>query len=520
MRLLLAAAAAISVGCASSSSSSSPEAGSDAGSGALDAATSADAPRTTDAGAAEASGADAPGGDANDANDANEVAPPPCTTRITYGSAWIHPSGHPASFDDVAGPVTWDGTCTDDGASSFALLSNGFKPYFQGNGACIVALDESASCPGAGAPCTTRIAYGSAWIAPAGHASRYDDVTGRVFSDGVCHASGAQSYANLSNGWTPTYSGTATCELSFEYTQCGGLYANPVIPGDCPDPGVLHDGDRYVLTCTSGDAADAFPIYTSPDLASWTPAGHVFPSGHRPAWAVSDFWAPEIHVVGGQYVVYFSARGSDGMLAVGAASSPAATGPFTPLAAPLVHDAAMGHIDASEITAGGTPYLLWKDDGNAIGQPTPIHAQPLAADGLSLVGSPSTLITNDQPWEGAVTEAPFMVQRGGTFFLFYSGNSYATPAYAVGVAQGPSPTGPFTKAPGPVLASGGPWAGPGHCAVVETAAGDTAIVYAAWAQGCVNGPGCGREVLTDLVSWGSGGPAVPLAPSSTSRPLP
>jgi GH43 family beta-xylosidase len=510
---VLAVAVAVAACSSSPGESSTPmdsgAAGSDAGTDAtasLDGADEDAAPREA---SADGSLPDAQSGDAMT----------PCSTRITYGRAWIRPANHPASFDDVATDVTWDGTCTDDGTNSYALLSNGFKPYFQGNGACILALDYQGACSDVPAACTTRVAYGPAWLPPANHPTRYDDVPGRVFSDGACHASGSNSFANLSNGWTPTFSGTDGCSLSFEYTQCGGLYANPVIPVDCPDPGVLHDGNQYILTCTSGDAADAYPIYTSPDLATWTLVGHVFPSGQWPTWAKQDFWAPEIHKVGAGYVVYFSARGADGMLAIGAASATAALGPFKDPGQPLIHDASMGLIDASEINAPAGPYVLWKEDGNAVGMPTPIHAQPLAPDGMSLLGSPSTLITNDQPWEGAVTEAPFMVQSGGTFFLFYSGNSYANATYAVGVASAPAPVGPFTKAAGPILVTGGAWVGPGHCAVVDTPAGDTAMVYAAWQQGCVNTTGCGRLDLVDEIVWGGAWPAVPLAPSSTSRPL-
>jgi arabinan endo-1,5-alpha-L-arabinosidase len=489
----------------------------DGGTPAPDAGDDAQATPPPDSGA----GADT-GGAPDAAHDATPQpdAAGPCSTRVTYGGSWIHPSNHAAQFDDVAGAVAWDGACTDDGANSYAVFSNGWKPYFQGNGACIVALDYTGACSGVPSACTTRVTYGPAWMPPANHPASYDDVDGRVFSDLVCHDAGAQSYANLSNGWQPHFSGNGACRLSFEHRQCGGLYTNPVIPTDCPDPGVLRDGTQYVLTCTSGDAADAYPIYTSPDLASWTPQGHVFPSGQWPAWAKSDFWAPEIHKVGAHYVVYFSARGGDGMLAVGAASAPTALGPFTPLAQPLVHDASMGLIDASEITGGGTPYVLWKEDGNAIGKPTPIHAQPLTPDGMALSGSPSTLITNDQPWEGALVEAPFMVQHGGSYFLFYSGNAYYDGRYAVGVAMASAPTGPFTKAGGPILVTDAAWVGPGHCSVVDTAAGDTYMVNHAWRAGCVNTQGCGREVLTDAVIWQGGWPSVPVAPSWTTRPMP
>ncbi|HXU70689.1 MAG TPA: glycoside hydrolase family 43 protein [Polyangia bacterium] len=505
MRPLLYLLAIVVLGC----HGSSPSARS------ADAGTPAD-PATSDGGGI-------PGADTDlGAVDGNDLGPAaaPCSTRVTYGQAWIHGASHPAQDDQAAGLVTWDGSCTDDGANSYALLSNGWKPYFAGHAACVIALDYADGCAQPAA-CSTRVRYGAAWLPPANHAASYDDVGGRLFSDGACVNSGGDSYSTLSNGWAPHFSGSDACALSFEYRGCGGLYANPVMPGGCADPGVLRDGDTYVMSCTSGNAADAFPIYVSTDLVTWTAKGHIFPSAKKPTWAKSDFWAPEIHKVGAHYVAYFSARNSDGKLSIGAASAASALGPFVDLGAPLVHDPAMGLIDASEINAAnGTSYLLWKEDGNAVGKPTPIHAQALAADGLSLTGAPSTLITNDQSWEGAVVEGPFMIEHGGMSYLFYSGNSYANATYAVGVARAPSPLGPFTKAAGPIVVTGGAWVGPGHCSVVDTPAGDTYMVYHAWQSGHVNGPGDARLPLTDAVEWVGGWPTVPGAPSTATRPLP
>jgi len=133
-----------------------------------------------------------------------------CATRISYGAAWLAPANHANRYDDVDGEVTWDGTCVDDGANSYAVLSNGFKPYFTGHSACILALDESAGCAAAAPACTTRITYGTGWIAAANHPNSYDDVAGRVFGDDVCHAN---SYATLSNGFAPHFSG-GTCPVS------------------------------------------------------------------------------------------------------------------------------------------------------------------------------------------------------------------------------------------------------------------------------------------------------------------
>jgi beta-xylosidase len=401
-----------------------------------------------------------------------------------------------------------------------AELSNGWRPVFAGHAGCKIALDRAGSCAAADT-CTTRVTYGDAWLHPDGHTAQFDDVAGRVFWDGTCRAAGGDSAATLSNGWAPHFGGAASCAMTFRWDGCGGLYTNPVIPTGCADPGVTRDGDTYVLSCTSGNAANAFPLFTSTDLVSWTRVGHILPEAQRPAWAQRDFWAPEIHQVGSHWVAYFSARGADGVLAIGAASAPAALGPYTALAQPLVHDAGMGLIDASEFTAAdGTSYLLWKEDGNAKGLPTPIHARALADDGLSLAGATATLISNNLAWEGNLVEGPFVFEHAGRFYLFYSGNAYYDGRYAVGVARASSPLGPYTKAPAPIVMTGGDWVGPGHNSVVEGPGGDAYLVYHAWRAGHVNGPGDQRIVLADQIVWRDGWPTVPGAPSSASRPLP
>ena len=444
-----------------------------------------------------------------------------CKTRVTYGKAWIAPAGHGDAFDDTADNVTWDGTCTDDGVNSYALLSNGWKPYFQGQSACVLALDHTG-CSGAPAHCTTRIAYGPTWSAPANHPAHHDDVADRVLWGGRCVADNGSVFAPLSNEWQPHFSGLNGCEISLEYQECGGLYANPVMTAGCADPGVLRDGTRYIMACTSGNATNAFGLHESTDLVHWTSAGSIFPSANKPTWAQGDFWAPEVHRVGAGYVAYFTARHTDGKLSIGAATSATSTGPFTDIGAPLLHDSQMGLIDATEYEApSGQRYVLWKEDGNAVGKPTPIHIQLLAADGKSVTGAVSTLITNDQPWEGGVVEGPWLVDHGGMYYLFYSGNSYANQTYALGVARATSPLGPYTKGAGPIVVTNATWVGPGHGSLIDTPAGDSYMVYHAWAAGHVNGPGDARLALVDRVIWNAAGwPVVPAAPSAVSLPMP
>eukprot|EP01113_Clastostelium_recurvatum_P030454 TRINITY_DN3701_c0_g1_i1.p1 TRINITY_DN3701_c0_g1~~TRINITY_DN3701_c0_g1_i1.p1 ORF type:complete len:174 (+),score=22.81 TRINITY_DN3701_c0_g1_i1:36-524(+) len=128
----------------------------------------------------------------------------------------------------------------------------------------------------------------------------------------------------------------------------GGQYTNPVVNEQCPDPGAIlvgEDGVYYVATTSQGNS-DAFPIRASKDLVNWSIVSYVFPDAHKPKWAATDFWAPEIHRVKDHYVVYFAARDTTGMLCVGVGVSSKVTGPFEdPLGHPLVRNSTVGNID-------------------------------------------------------------------------------------------------------------------------------------------------------------------------------
>lgn len=154
------------------------------------------------------------------------------------------------------------------------------------------------------------------------------------------------------------------------------------------DPAVFKDGNDYWLVATSNDAPDAFPILHSKDLLHWECLGFAFPQDEEPSWAatgrdVADFWAPEMHKVGKEYWLVFTARQATNALAIGLARATAPLGPWTDNGEPLItgkpvnttglgYDPAMpqlsgGVIDSHLfIDADGERYLFWKDDTNSI----------------------------------------------------------------------------------------------------------------------------------------------------------
>jgi beta-xylosidase len=278
------------------------------------------------------------------------------------------------------------------------------------------------------------------------------------------------------------------------------FYQNPVIAGDHPDPSIIRVGQDFWATCTSSEWGPQFPLLHSTDLVNWELTGSVFP--HRPDWAVENFWAPEISEFKGRYAVYYVGRKRDGPLTVAVATADRPGGPYVDRG-PLVSQAD-GSIDPAPATdEHGVRYLIWKEDGNSRGQPTPIWAQPLNDDGTKLTGKPRELIRNDVAWEGGVVEGPFILRRNGWFYLFYSGNGCCGSgcSYALGVARSRTLLGPWEKNPAnPILAGNETWKCPGHGSIVQDAQGRCFFLYHAYSTG--GSVFTGREGMLDEVRFG------------------
>ncbi|WP_245682710.1 glycoside hydrolase family 43 protein [Archangium gephyra] len=309
----------------------------------------------------------------------------------------------------------------------------------------------------------------------------------------------------------------------------------PVLRADFPDPFILVHEGQYLAYATNTGGVNV-QMASSTELASWRllkderdpsrlhDAMPVLPSWVKPGFT----WAPEVLRTPDGFVLYFTARhAASGLQCVGAATSREPRGPFTSEApGPLVcQDALGGTIDASPFRASdGQLYLYFKNDGNnpAFNKPTEIFAQRLSPDGLSLVGEPVSLVRNDKPWEAHVVEAPTMIERGGSYVLFFSANHYGWEStqrvsnYGIGYATCEGPLGPCTDAPdNPFLASTFQpcLSGPGHQTVFQ-AEGRDFFAFHSWSATSTCSPAkLGRFMSVVQLTWQDGAPQLsPLEP--------
>lgn len=322
-------------------------------------------------------------------------------------------------------------------------------------------------------------------------------------------------------------------------------YINPVSAGFADtyaDPAVVRgqDGWWYAYGTTDplreGEGTrHLLPVSRSRDLVAWEYVGDAFTEDTLPAWADTDpdrraaLWAPDVRYVDGEYRLYYVVTqttvtpGADDS-AVGVATAPTPTGPWTDAGDPVV-DPRPG--------AGGPDDFLWTFDPHHVATPDGrqllfygsyyggIWVTELDATGTEAVGAP-VQVAIDNKYEGA-----YVVHRDGYWYLLASSaNCCAGPTtgYAVHVGRSSSPTGPYVDREGvPLLASraggtpvlapnGNRWVGTGHNAVATDLAGQDWIVYHAIDRADPYLDGTDgineRPMLLDRLDWVDGWPVV------------
>ncbi|OJV90269.1 MAG: hypothetical protein BGO39_02195 [Chloroflexi bacterium 54-19] len=304
-----------------------------------------------------------------------------------------------------------------------------------------------------------------------------------------------------------------------------GDFQNPVLVNDFADPFVWQVNGKFYAYATNANGKN-IQVATSPDMINWTLGTDAMPG--LPSWAKfggSLVWAPDVTQIGSKFVMYYTARDkTSNKQCVGVATADAPEGKFKDSSTkPLVCQSDEGGtIDPDVFKDNGKLYLYFKNDGNCCSMPTNLYVQELAADGLSVTGQPTKLMTNDAPWVGRVVEGPQMFKHDNAYYLFFSANDYSGVNYAVGYATCKSATGPCEQAPeNPILKSSlnkPPVIGPGGQSLIQV--GDqTWIFYHAWEVSDAGLKTDRRLMWLDKVEWQNGKPVV-QGPTTGPQPTP
>jgi len=189
----------------------------------------------------------------------------------------------------------------------------------------------------------------------------------------------------------------------------------------------------------------------------------------KPPWAVSStqFWAPTVVPLAGQWLMFFSADRANppqpnNPQCIGRAWATNPLGPFTPEATPATcgFNGTGGALDPEVFTdpTNGNVYLL-----AAFGDTeAPIVVMQVYPNG-ALTGATS-ILPRQNTWEYHFIEQPAMMYDWvrGNYLLTYSAGKWWEAQYSTGIARCTTPAGPCTSDPsGPWIASSAGRTGPG-----------------------------------------------------------
>ncbi|SDE17408.1 family 43 glycosylhydrolase [Glycomyces harbinensis] len=322
-----------------------------------------------------------------------------------------------------------------------------------------------------------------------------------------------------------------------------GTYANHImddLADAFSDPSIIQGKDGYwyaYATQTSlrkdnrgGEWDDQYfmPIMRSADLVDWEYVGEVFSRDNHPHWRDFDktyYWAPDVRYMNGRYYLYYAAAGGGGPRnQIGLATAPTPAGPWTDIGQPVIaEDDGANQIDpAVFVDDDGSKYLYYGSFKNA-----GVRAVELNAEGTAPVGESVQVVGARQG------EAPYVVEREGWYYLFYSGLGCCERekgGYPVFVGRSESPLGPFTDAEGDSLTglypggtivnspNGNRWVASGHSANVVDHSGQDWILVNGFDRFEEDLTWGGRPTLMDRLDWVDGWPTVNAGAWSSDGP--
>ncbi len=321
--------------------------------------------------------------------------------------------------------------------------------------------------------------------------------------------------------------------LGIVLAEAPAATAAPVASFAVPDPGVLFDGQRWVIVDTgSWDHAGHVLTAKSP-TGPWKKTGHPLLTG-RPHWASNtdrSVWAPSlVRGADGNYVVFYAAlvAGQRKARCIGTGVSQFSTGPFKPTRRPVAcysgtkwrpYDTVkteghnFGLIDATPAQINGAIYLTYKTeylrkDGRwhtttrllqlNPADPRRTMANPVHAGGASVKIADSV--------NKYIEENPVLVAHGSRFTLFTSFGWYGTCHYSTRFRQNADLWHQWLAKKPHALSIPGGTCGTGNAQVVASSAKGWRIFFNGHQGGKPHKP---FLLYVGKVVWKAGRPTVP-----------
>ena len=252
----------------------------------------------------------------------------------------------------------------------------------------------------------------------------------------------------------------------------GAQAGNPIVPGWYADPEIDIVGSQYWIYPTySADfgAESAEPrltagqawqraqpgiwapflkqtfldAFSSDDLVHWTKHAHVL-DVKNVSWAAYAVWAPSFVEKDGRYYLFFGAndiKTSSQLGGIGVAVADQPEGPFRDaLGRPLVggiHNGAQPIDQFVFRDDDGRYYMYYGGWGHC-------NVVRLSDDLLNVVPFDDGRMYKEITPEHYV-EGPFMIKRGGKYYLMWSEGDWTGPDYSVAYAMSDTPMGPFKR---------------------------------------------------------------------------
>ena len=300
------------------------------------------------------------------------------------------------------------------------------------------------------------------------------------------------------------------------------MYKNPVVNFSLPDPTLVKADDGSFYLYATEDIRN-MPIYRSADLVNWEFVGTAFTDATRPTFEPKGgLWAPDISIINGKYVLYYSMSvwGGEWTCGIGVATADKPEGPFTDHGKLFRSNEidVQNSIDPFYIEEEGKKYLFW---GSFRG----IYAIELSDDGLSLKPE-----AEKQQIAGTAYEGVYIHKRNGYYYMFASIGSCCeglNSTYTTVVGRSRDLFGPYLDKQGQsmmenhhemVIGKNEQFVGTGHNSeIVQDAKGQDWILYHAVS---VANPK-GRVLMLDQVRWENNWPTIKGdSPSlSAERPI-